>query len=507
MNLLMGLDLGTTALKIALYNQKGQLLASATEEYKLLTPKSDYVEVEVSTYWIAFQNGLKQLKKQYSIKADDAISFGISAQGETLILMDEAGNPLMNAIVWMDNRAHEEAESLRNVFGDETCYKTCGQVSFEPCWPACKLLWVKNNKKDVYNRIHKILLIEDYFIYRLTGEWVTEGSLVCSSAYYDIIQKKYWPEMLEYLCIEESQLPVVKESGEFVSKISDQASRSLGLPVATSICTGALDQVAGAIGVGNIKPGMFSENIGAALAICVPVDRPVFDPNRKMPLHYFGIPNTYMLHTFTTGGMALRWYRDKFCREEMKTELLTGKNAYQEISEQVGTVQAGSEGLLMLPHLSGSMAPDVNANARGVWFGFSLKHTKAHFARALMESIGYILKRNIETLEEMAIEVKEIRSLGGGAKSGVWNQIKADIVQKPLATSNIDEAACLGAAILAGKGTGLFTSLDEAIANMIKVDKIFYPNGENKEVYACAYDMYKQIFMNLETCFNEMNVK
>lgn len=309
--------------------------------------------------------------------------------------------------------------------------------------------------------------------------------------------------MLECLGVKEDQLAPVYESGEVVGTIIPEVAEELGLLKNLTVCTGALDQAAGAIGAGNTHEGMFSETIGAALAICAPVARPVFDPNRRMPLHYFANADTYMIHTFTNGGMTLRWFRDKFCQIEMQAQELGLDDAYNMISKEVSKVPAGSDGLVMLPHLAGSNAPDVNAKAKGVWFGFTLQHTRAHFMRSVMESLGYIVKRNIDSLADMGIEVKEIRSLGGGSKSDVWNQIKSDICQIPLETVNSIEAASLGAAILAGKATGIFKNLNEAAESMVQVKKRTLPNTGNKTVYEDGYEMYRKLFGDLDQCFKK----
>jgi len=499
--LIIGLDLGTTALKIALFNRNGKILAVSTQEYSLLTPKTDHVEVPPETYWQSFKNGLDVLRIDEKFEPSEIKALGFSAQGETLFFLDSNGHPLRNAIVWMDNRAQKEARDLKERFGDEECFRVTGQVSFEPCWPASKILWVKNNEPEIFSKTAKVMLIEDYFIYRLTGEFVSEGSLLTSTTYWDITSKEYWDEMLEYLGINRSQLPEIRESGEVVGGILDDVAKELGLSAKTTVCTGALDQAAGAIGVGNVKEGGFSENIGAALAVCVPVKRPVFDPNRNMPLHYFIQKDMYMVHTFTTGGMTLKWFRDVFSQTEKSLSELLDTDAYELLSQEAATVPPGSEGLIMLPHLTGSMAPDVNSRAKGVFYGFTLKHRKPHFIRAIYESIGYIIRRNIDALEEMGIEVTELRSLGGGSKSKVWNQIKADITGKTLITVDCVESACLGAAILAGKAIGIFPDIEIACNEMISEKERFYPNPDNEEIYKKGYLFYKKLFKDLESMF------
>ncbi|MEJ8735397.1 MULTISPECIES: xylulokinase [Mediterraneibacter] len=502
MQLLLGLDAGTTALKVALFDAKGQLLGVSTQEYALETPQINYVEVDAEVYWQAFKSGLEEIRQNYEIRPEDEISLAISAQGETLICIEKTGRALRKAIVWMDNRAVDEAKAMEQHFGNETCYKVTGQVSFEPCWPAPKILWIKNHEPEVFERTDRFLLLEDYLIYRMTGSFNTEGSLVCSSVYWDILNKCYWKEMLEFIGISEYQLAEVVESATVVDEMLDEVREELGFPCKVTVSTGALDQVAGAIGAGNIREGMFSETIGAALAICAPVSRPVFDPNQKMPLHYFALPDTYMIHTFTTGGMTLRWFRDKFCADEMAVENSGGGDAYDLISKEVEKIAPGCDGLVMLPHLSGSLAPDVNAKAKGVWFGFSLNHTKPHFARAIMESLAFILRRNLEALKDMGISVKEVRSLGGGSKSRVWNQIKADANDITLVTVQSKEAACLGAAILAGTATGVFESVEDAVENMIKVKDQYQAQSERKAIYDKNYEMYCKLFQDLTECFD-----
>jgi sugar (pentulose or hexulose) kinase len=495
---ILTLDAGTTASKIALFNTKGELLGISTKEYTLLTPTALAVELPAETFWKSFKEGVNEVLEQTKVNPEDIKALGISAQGETLFFVDKDGNPLRNAIIWLDNRAQEEADILSDKFDpDQHSFKISGQVKIVPTWPASKIFWLKRNEKNIFDRVDKYLLIEDYLIHRMTGELVAEGSLLCSTLYWNIITKKYWDEMLDFLEITEDQLPTIKESGESVGELKPEVAKELGLSTKTMITTGALDQVCGAIGVGNVQPGIFSENTGAALAICAVLEKPIFDKEGRMPIHYYGIPDTYMAHTFTTGGMVLRWYRDNFAKEEMSVAELLETDPYNVIGEEVAQVPPASDGLVMLPHLQGAMAPEANPRAKGVFFGFTLKHTRAHFARAIMEAIAFIVRRNIDVLEDMKIPVKEIRVLGGGARSAVWNQIKADITRKTVYQTEIEEAASLGAAILAGKAVGIYKDVREAASKMVSIKKKYDPNPENFEVYGKAYQKYVQLYEDL----------
>ena len=498
-SLLLGIDLGTTALKAVVFDYHGNQIADSGIEYSLESSSPDFVEVDPEVYWDSLKAALSQLNQQCNLKEVTAIGF--SAQGETMFFMDENGQPLRKAIVWMDNRAKEEAVFLREKFTNDVCYQTCGQISFEPCWPASKVLWVKKHEPDIFNRTKKVILIEDYFIYRMSGIYVSECSLLTSTTYWNITTKKYWPEMLETIGLTENQLPEIRESGEVVGPLLPHIAEELGLSPKAVVCTGALDQASGAIGVGNIREGLFSENIGAAMAICVLTPQLTFDPNKTMPVHYFPLPDRYMMHTFTSGGMNLRWFRDNFCQIEAAAGNLAGMSAFSLLDKEAASVPAGCDGMIMLPHLSGSMAPDMNSNAKGVFYGFSLGHKKAHFARAIMEALGFILMRNLDALEAMGISVTEIRSLGGGARSSFWNQLKADMTGRRLITMRCKEAASLGAAILAGKALGVFDTIEQACEDMVQIDKVYEPDNAYREIYDNAYFKYKKLFLDLTEVF------
>jgi len=503
---LLSVDSGTTATKVALFNDKGELQAISTQEYKLITPTALAVEIEAETLWNAFKTGVREIIKKAKVNVRDIAALGISAQGETLILVDREGKPLRRAISWMDSRAQEEAEILDSEFDKGKSYRMTGQVKLVPTWPASKILWIKRNEPGNYKKVYKYLLVEDYLIYRMTREFACEGSLICSTCYWNIITERWWDEMLDYLGLSEGQLPEIKLSGEALGELTVDAATELGLSTNTVVSMGGLDQACGALGVGNIRQGMFSENTGAALAICAPVDKPIFDKQGRMPVHYFVIPHRHMEHTFTTGGMVLRWYRDMFCQSEMDAASRSRVDPYDIISQEASHVPAGCEGLVMLPHLQGAMAPEANPKARGVFYGFTLKHTKAHFARAIMEAIACIVRRNIDVIESLGIKVKEIRALGGGARSRVWKQIEADLTKRPVVTTMNEEAACLGAAILAGKAVGLYKSIEQASESMVKIKERFEPNSENSDVYDRSYDKYGKLYSDLCDLFSKEKV-
>lgn len=491
--LIAGIDLGTTALKIAIFDTTGKMLGNATLEYTLYTPQSYFVESDPAVYMDAIEKGFKILGEEKGIPLKDVVAIGFSLQSETMFFVDENCKPLRNSISWMDNRAVKQSEYLTEKYGDELCYKHTGQVSWGANWPVAKAVWVKENEPEVFAKTKKILLIEDFIIYQLTGRYVSDCSMLCSTLYWDITTKKYWQPMLDELGMTEDNFPEILEPGEVAGTILPEMAEKLGLSKDVQVCTGAMDNAIGAVGVGAVRSGMFSESIGSTLAVCVPTDKIVYDPNQQMPVHYYPIKDTYMMHTFTSGGICLRWYRDNFCQMEMTCAEMTGDDSYDLMTKQALQTPPGADGLSFLPHLSGSLAPDVNPHATGIFFGITMVHNKGHFIRAIMESLGYLVRRNMDALSAMGIEVDEVRAFGGGSKSPVWNQIKADILQKTICVTSSKEAACLGAAILAGKAVGIFDSVEAAAESMVDVIARYEPNPDNKEIYDKGYEVYKKM--------------
>lgn len=502
MKYVLGVDIGTTAIKAAIFDERGEDKGSSACEYSLQTPFSGAVELDAQSYMDAFKTAVSSAIAAADIANSDIVSLGISAQGETLFFLDEDGKPLRPAIVWMDTRANDEASWIEDQLGRETIHKTTGQVGMNAIWPAAKILWLKKHQADVFERTAKFLLIEDYFIYLLTGRFASEDSLLCSTMYWDINTRKYWPDMLKLLGVEEAQLPEIHQPGTPIGTIDPRAAEQFGLSSKTLVCLGALDQACGAIGVGNVRPGIFSESTGAALASVAMTDHPVIDPAGEMPCFASGIPGMYMVHAYSTGGMAIRWFRDSFWAAELAKEDGDSDCVYAQIDAAVNSTLPGSDGMRVLPHLQGSGPPDTNAKAKGVFLNVTLAHSRAHFGRAIMEGVTMVLLRMIEGTRALGADVTEVRSLSGGAKSKVWCQIKANASGLPVRTmKTTDIAACLGAAILAGVGAGLWSSVVDTATDFAKYDLEYEPDPSIKPIYDGMLGEFKLLTRELGPAF------
>ena len=490
---LLGVDLGTTAIKIGIFDLKGKKVAVTTEDYDLLTPAPLQVEYPAEKYWDAFKDGLHRLVEKSGVDAKQILSLSISAQGETMVFLDDNGEPLHNFIVWLDNRAQEESDYLEKRFTRELLHHATGQANMIALSPGAKILWFKRHRPDIFEKISKILLIEDYFFYRMGGIFRAEGSLWCTSFLWDINTRQWWQPMVDELGLTMDQLPQLCESGVKIGTILPSIALELGLSENLALIMGVLDQACGGIGVGNVKPGVFSESTGSALVACTMTNEIIIDEQYHLPCFYSAITDMYMIHTFGNGGIALKWVRDALCEKELERQKIDGTSAYQLMDRLACDVPAGSDGLVVLPHFQGAGQPDVDQCAKCSMSGLTLSHTRAHIIRAFMEGVSANIYRMVESVQElMGVNIQEIISLSGGANSPFWCQIKADMLGKPVVTmQGTQDAACLGAAILAGFGIGVFNSVADTALQLAKRNKVYYPNSENRSAYDELIKKYK----------------
>lgn len=460
---LLGVDIGTTSLKACVFDEKGRELASTTKAYKLIT-EGEFVEFPAENYFELFLEAFEELSKKTKIDA-----LAIDTQGETIIFLDKTGAPLMNAIVWLDNRAEKEAREIEKKFGLRTIYETTGQTEVPAGYPAPKIAWLRNNRREIFDKVDKIVLLEDYLIYRLTGEFYAERSLYSSTLYLDIRNGEYFTEMLVFIGITENQLPKLKESGEKVGSFRG-----------VSVSMGALDQIAGFTGSGINKEGVISEMTGTCLAVCaLSKTIPPYFEGIKVPAYYVEKGKYCLLMFASTAGMVMEWFRKTFY-----------DNAdYKIINEDAEKVELGSEGLTFYPNMCGQVMPENDALIKGGIYGLELKHGKGHIARAIMESVAYLLRQYLDYLN---ITVEEIISIGGGAKSSLWLQIKADITGKKVCTLINKETGCLGTAIYAGIGHGVYKDRDSAVSGIIAVDKTILPKVDRQKVDK-LYERYLEL--------------
>jgi len=503
MPLLLGIDIGTTSVKAGLFDAKGKSYGVVLRDYQLQTPAVDYVELDATTYWAATLEVVSSLLDNSGISLNEIVGIGVSSQGETIIPVDGNGNPLNPAIIWLDNRAQAEARLLEDKLG-KVAYQHTGIPAINPTWPACKIAWLKNNLPEIYEASKKFLLVQDFIVYQLTGKFVTEGSISCTTLYYDIVKNIWWQEALDAIGLSATKLPDILMPGAVAGTLRKSAAEAIGLPAGIPVVMGGMDQSAGAVGAGNIFPAIISETTGGALTIQATVPNPDVDPTGQIPVYIHSVPGNYLfVPVCDTGGMALKWFRDNFCTEELEKAQIEGVDVYDLLTKEADKASPGSDGLLMLPHLTGAFSPEYNTDARGVFFGFTLYHQKRHFIRAILESVAFMLRKNLEIIFQTGIQAKEIRTTGGGAQSRLWRQIKADVCQLPVVTLQNHDTALLGDALLAGVAVGVFSTYEEGVREMVAIAEKLEPNSLNTAVYENAYENYCQLYDTLEPLFRK----
>lgn len=502
MDLVIGLDVGTTSVKAGLFDGTGACLAVAGEEYRLDHPAADRAELDAETYWRATRAAIRGAVAAGHAGPGDVAAIAVSSQGETVVPVDRAGRPLGPAMVWLDNRALAESREIAATFGDERIYDVTGVPSVAPTWSACKILWWRRNDPALFAAAARFLLVEDLVLHRLTGRFVTEGGVHCTSLLYDIRRHAWWDEMLEAVGIDSARLPELARPGETVEALAAAAADDLGLTPRVQVVAGGMDQGAGAIGVGNVGAGMVSESTGGALTLQASVARHGGDPTRQTPVYVHSVPGMYLYcPVCPTGGMALTWFRDQFGAAEVERARREGTIAYDLLTAMAADVPPGAEGLLMLPHLMGAFSPEYEPEARGAFFGFTLRHGKGHFVRAVLEAVAFMLRRNLELLAGAGADAGEVRSHGGGARSPLWNQIKADVCGLPVLTLEGDDAAIRGDAMLAAVAAGIFPDLAAAGKAMVVTKRRYEPDPAAHAVYEGAYARYVQLFEALRPLF------
>lgn len=501
-NLLLALDVGTTSVKVGLFQPNGSCLATALQEYELVSNSAEQAELDPNTYWLATCKIIREVLAQAKIDPIEVRGLAVSSQGETTIALDSDGRPLRNALVWLDNRAGPQAGELKTKLG-ESVYKKTGIPEVIATWPACKILWIKENEPRVFEKTAKFLLVQDFLIQRLCGNYVTDGSISCTTLYYDIVAHKWWPKALKAVGINISQLPSLLPVGSIAGNLNIASAAELGLTVQTKVILGGMDQSVGAIGAGNIGEGVISETTGAALAIQASIQQPLMDKTKQTPVYVHSVPHEYLfVPVCPTAGMAFKWFKDNFGAEESARAEIEKTNAYELLNRLAEAVPPGSEGLVMLPHLMGAFSPESNPSARGVFSGFTIHHGRGHFVRAIQEGVAFLLRRNLELIEKSGVVIKEVRTTGGGSRGKLWNQIKADVCDRAFVTLENEDTALVGDAILAGVACGIFPSIAAGVQSMVHLRDRILP-GVNVDAYKQAFQRYCELDKSLALYFRK----
>jgi len=502
---LLGIDVATTGAKALLIDEEGKVVASATKEYPLSTPRPLWSEQDPIDWWEGTVASIRELLESSAVDPAAIVGLGLTGQMHGLVLLDQRGQILRPAILWNDQRTGPQCRWITESVGFERLLEWTGNLAL-PGFTAPKILWVREHEPAVYAQVAHILLPKDYVRYRLSGQFATDMADASGTLLLEVKRRGWSVEMLEALEIPAYWLPLCYEGPQVTGVVSPAASEETGLKAGTPIVAGGGDQAAQAVGVGAVKLGIVALTLGTSGVIFAPTIEPVVEEKGRLHSFCHAVPGRWhLMGVMLSAGGSLRWFRDALGKEEVREATDKGVEAYEILLEGAEAVPPGSEGLLFLPYLTGERTPHADPLARGAFVGLTLRHSKAHLVRAVLEGVAYGLRDSLELLRRSgASDLKQVRLSGGGARSPLWRQILADILGVELVTVEVNEGAAYGAALLASVGAGIYKSVEEACEATVCTSEQTLPLQEHQPPYDRYYAIYRSLYGALKPAYDEV---
>ncbi len=483
MTVLLGLDIGTTGAKAVLVDPDGRVLAAATTEYPLLTPRAGWTEQHPADWWAGSVASIRAVLGQAATTGRDVAAVGLTGQMHGLVALDGDGAVLRPAILWNDQRTAEECAWITEQVGADRVLELTGNLVLTG-FTAPKIIWMRRHEPERYARIRHVLLPKDYARYRLTGELASDVADASGTSLFDVRRRGWSPEMLSRLDIPPAWLPTVAESSARTGTVTKDAAATTGLRPGTPVVAGAGDQAAQAVGTGIVRPGLVSATIGTSGVVFAHTDKPEVDVRGRLHTFCHAVPGRWhVMGVMLSAGGSLRWLRDSL-----------GRASYDAMSAEAAATPPGAEGLIFLPYLTGERTPHADPHARGAFVGLTLRHGRGHLIRAVMEGVAFGLRDALEIMRGLGIPVTQLRVSGGGARSDLWRQILADVFGLDVVTVTSAEGAAYGAALLAGMGAGLYPSVEAACDATIEIADRIVPDGGRAATYDRLYDVYTDLY-------------
>ena len=483
---LLGVDIGTSSCKTALFGPDGRVAAQGGSEYPVSYPRKGWAEQDPDRWWDGVCRAVREMLDESGVNPADIAGIGVDGQSWSAVALDAAGRVLCPTPIWTDTRSGEICRETEAALGAGRLFSLCGNpVQPGYTWP--KILWYRKHRPEVFAKTEKILQSNSYIVYRMTGEITQDLSQGYGLACFDMRRGRWDEDACRELGIPRSMLPEIVPCHRIVGGLTREAAAQTGLREGTPVAAGGLDAACGTLGAGVVSPGQTQEQGGQAGGMSLCIGEYAADPRLILGFHV--VPGRWLLQGGTTGGGgALKWLRETMCPEL----------GFAEMSALAETAEPGSGGVVFLPYMAGERSPIWNPDACGVFFGLNFGTTRAQMIRACMEGVAYALRHNLETAEEAGARADTLRATGGSANSRIWTQIKADVTGHRIEIPASDTATTFGAAMLAGVGTGVWPGFEEAAEQTVRVKSVCEPGPGVKKIYDAGYRTYRQLYDHLE---------
>jgi xylulokinase len=494
---LLGIDIGTGGTRAVLIDETGRVIGSATAEHQPISaPHRGWAEQAPNDWWAAACKAVPQCLANAKATVDEVESVGLTGQMHGLVMLDADGKVLRPALIWCDQRTEEECREITEKIGAKRLIELTANPALTG-FTLPKIWWVQKHEPEIWKRVKKIMLPKDYVRFRLTGAHAIDVADASGTLILDVVNRRWSKEMMAASNLSEGMLPKVLESQEISGKISEAGAKASGLKAGIPVVAGAGDQAAGAVGMGIVRPGAVSATIGTSGVVFAATASPEFDPKGRIHTFCHAVPKRWHVMGVTqAAGFSLRWFRDEFGAGGDSS-----RDPYDRLMDEASHAPAGSDGVLWAPYLMGERTPHLDPNARGALVGLSSTHTRAHVVRAILEGVAYSLRDTLTIFADLKLPTESIRLGGGGARGGLWRQIQADVYGMPVDIVEAEQGPAYGAALLAGVGVGVWSSVDEACDTAVRVATRVQPNSASAAVMNKQYAAYRKLYPALREIY------
>jgi xylulokinase len=506
---LLGIDVGTGGTRAVLLDETGRVVGSATSEHAPISaPQIGWAEQHPRDWWRATCAAIKECLRRSATRADEIAAIGLTGQMHGMVLLDAAGEVLRPAIIWCDQRSEEQCRAITDKISAERLIELTANPALTN-FTLTKIWWVQQDEPEIWSRVHTILLPKDYVRFKLTGARAIDVAEASGTLLFDVANRRWSNEMMEASSIRADQLPTVLESPEISGHIFKDGARASGLREGTPVVAGAGDQAAGAVGIGIVRPGAVSATIGTSGVVFAATSAPTLDPKGRIHTFCHAVPGRWHVMGVTqAAGYSLRWFRDQLCSTATNGKVSDDGSrpiSYDQLTAEAAKTAAGADGLLWLPYLMGERTPHLDPDARAALVGLTAQHTRGHVVRAILEGVAFSLRDTLTIFEELKLPVQSMRVGGGGARSPLWRQIQADVYGMPVEALEAEEGAAYGAALLAGVGARVWTTVDDACNKTVRVAERVSPDPKRAAQMTQRYAEFRRLYPALRDTFHRAN--